>query len=67
MIIAINELKTLAKHIPCKCKCKFEERKFNSDQWWNNYKCRCEGRKRLVYKKVMFGILLHIVVKVENI
>ena len=31
MIIGINESKTLAKHIPCKCKCRFDERNCNSN------------------------------------
>ena len=39
MITGINELKTLTKHIPCECKCKLDEAKFKSDQWWNNEKC----------------------------
>ena len=39
MTIGINESKTLAKHISCECKCRFDERKCNSDQWWNNDKC----------------------------
>ena len=39
MITRINESKTLTKHISCKCKYKFEGRKCNSDQWWNNDKC----------------------------
>ena len=39
MTTEINELKTLAKHISCGCKCKFDERKCNSDQCWNNDKC----------------------------
>ena len=34
MITGINELKPLAKDISCKCKCKFDRRKCNSDQWW---------------------------------
>ena len=37
MITGINESKT-AKHISCKCKCKFDGRKCNLDQWWDNYK-----------------------------
>ena len=40
MITEINESETLAKHISCKCKCRYDERKCNSDQWWNNNKCR---------------------------
>ena len=42
MITGINELKKLTKHILCKCKCRFDGRKCNTDQWWNNSKCRCE-------------------------
>ena len=33
MITGINESKTLTKHISCECKCKFDGRKCNSDQW----------------------------------
>ena len=39
---------TLTKHILCKCKCRFDERKCNSDQWWNNDKCLWEFKKRHV-------------------
>ena len=42
----INESKTLAKHISCECKCKFDARKCNSNQKLNNNKCRC-GSKNL--------------------
>ena len=51
MITGINELNTLIKHISCKCKCKFDGRKCNSVQWWNNHKCRCECKKRHICKK----------------
>ena len=30
------------KHISCECKCKFDGRKYNSNQKSNNDKCRCE-------------------------
>ena len=33
IITGINELKTLTKHISCECKCKFDGRSCNSDQW----------------------------------
>ena len=42
MITGINESKTLTKHISCECKCSFDRRKCNSDQWRNNDKCQCE-------------------------
>ena len=33
-------------HISGKCKWRFDGKKCNSDQWWNNGKCRC-GCKEL--------------------
>ena len=39
MITGINESKTLTKYILCKCKCKFDNRIFNSNQKWDNKKC----------------------------
>ena len=47
-ITGINESKTLKKHISCECKCRFDERKCNSYQWWNNDKCICDCKKRHV-------------------
>ena len=35
----------------CKCKCRFDGRKCNSDEWWNNNKYWCECKKRHVYEK----------------
>ena len=67
MITGINESKTLTKHISCECKCKFDGRNCNSDQWWNNDKFRCECKNIMYVKKIMFGILLHVIVKMENI
>ena len=31
----VNESKALTKHMPCKCKLRFDERKCNSDQQSN--------------------------------
>ena len=39
MITDINESKTLIKHISCDSRCKFDSRKRNSEQKWNNNKC----------------------------
>ena len=38
MITGIIESKTLTKHISCKFRCRFDGKKCNSDQWWNNDK-----------------------------
>ena len=42
MITGINESQILTKHISWKCECKFDSRKCNSNQKWNNDKCRYE-------------------------
>ena len=36
------ESKALRKHVSCKCEYKFDSRKCNSNQKWNNNKCRCD-------------------------
>ena len=41
IIVGINKLKTLARHISCECKCKFDGRKCN----W------CEHRKHHICEK----------------
>ena len=41
MIVGINEAIILTKHISSECKCKFDSRKYNSNQKWNNDKYRC--------------------------
>ena len=51
IITGINESKTLIKHISCKCKCKFDKKKCNSDQCWNNDKCQCECKKCNICEK----------------
>ena len=66
MVTGIKESKILTKHISCKCKCKFDGSKWNSNQKWNNDKCRCEC-KNMMWKKVVFRILLHVVAKMVNI
>ena len=44
-ITGINQSKILTKHISCKCKCRFDGKKCNSNQWWINGKCWCECKK----------------------
>ena len=45
MITGINESKTLTNHISCECKCNFDGNKCNSNQWWNDDKCRWGCKK----------------------
>ena len=51
MITRMNELKKLTKHKSCECKCKYDGRICNSDQYWKNNKCRCECKKHDAYEK----------------
>ena len=64
MITGINESKT--KHISCKCKCKFDETKCKSNQWWNNNKCWRDCKKQHV-KNIISGFLILVAMKMENI
>ena len=43
--------KILTKDILWECKCAFDGRKCNSDQKWNNDKCRCECKKHHICEK----------------
>ena len=67
MITGINESKTLTKHISWACKYTFDGMKCNLNHWWNSDKCRCECKKHNLCENYYIGILLHVVVKIENI
>ena len=67
MITGINESKILPNNISWEYRCRFDGRKWDSDQSLNSDKCWCECKKVMYVKKIMFGILLHVVVKMENI
>ena len=60
MIRGIYESGTLAKHVSCKCECKFDDRKYNLNKKWNNNKCQCDCKNPKEHcvceKKVIFGI-----------
>ena len=67
VITRINESKTLTKHIPCEFKHKFDDRNFKSNQSRTtiNVDVRVKICKNLVFaKNIIFGILLHAVVKI---
>ena len=67
MISRINELKTLAKHISCECKYKFDGRKCNSNQKWNKLNVNVSIENIIYVKKIIFGILLHVLPTMLNI
>ena len=49
IMAALNMLKIVTKHISCKCQCKFDGRKCNSNQKWINNKCWCECKNPKEY------------------
>ena len=67
MITGKNESKILTNNTSCECKCKFDGRKCNSNQKRNNDKYQCMCKNIIYVKKIIFGILLHVVVKILNI
>ena len=59
-------VKNISKTYICKCECKYDDRKCDWNQKWNNGKCWCECKipKNIVCaKKIIFGIMLHVVAK----
>ena len=64
MVTEINQLKTLTKHISYECKYRFDERKCYGGRMINVDFC---VRNVLYVEKSMFGILQHVIVKMENI
>ena len=66
-ITGINESKTLTKHVSCECKRKFDERKCNSIDGGITINVDVSVKNMIYVKKVIFRILSHVVVKIENI
>ena len=46
-----KSIENINRHISWECKCKFDGRKYNSNQWLNNNKYQGECKKRHVCKK----------------
>ena len=67
MITLINEWKTLKSIYHTNVNVDLIEENVIQINSWNNDKCRCEYKNAMYMKKIMFGILLHVIVKMENI
>ena len=57
----------LTKHMPCECKCKFDGKKYNSNQKLNNNKCRYECRKYHVYHVIYMIYQIYYMYHISNI
>ena len=67
MITGINESKPLTKHIPCECKCKFDGKNVTEINGGITINFDVSVKNIIYVKKIMFGILLHVIVKMENV
>ena len=68
MIRSINDSKTLRKHVSYECKCRFYGEK-NVIKTYSKITINVDvSVKKFMYvKNIIFGILLHVIVKIENI
>ena len=68
MITEINKSRMLAKHISCKCECKFDDRKYNLNQngIMTSVGVSVKIQKNISVKKGIFGILEYVAAKMVN-
>ena len=62
----MNESKTLTKHISYECKCKFDGRKLIWINGGTTVNIDASVKNVMYAKNIIFEILLHVVVKIEN-
>ena len=67
LITGINESKTLTKHILCKCNVNLMEQNVSQINDGITINVDVNVKNTIYVKKIMFGILLHVVVKMGNI
>ena len=67
MITGISESKTLTKDIWCECKCEFDGKNVIQINGGITINVDASVKKFMYVKIIMFGILLHVIVKTGNI
>ena len=67
IITRINESKTLTKHISCECECRFDGKNVIKINGGITINVDMSVKNVMYVKKIMFGILLNVIVKMENI
>ena len=67
IITGIDESRTLTNHVSCQCKCKFDGRRYNLNYWQNNENANVSVKNIMYVQKIMLSILLHVLVKNENL
>ena len=67
IVTGINESKTLTKHISCECKSRFNQKNVIQINCGIMINVKVNVKNVAYVSNIMFGILLHVVVKMENI
>ena len=67
MITNKNKAKIMQKHISCDCKCKFNCTTCNPNQKWNNITIQCKCKTIISGKKIIFGTLACVFVRIANV
>ena len=66
MVTGINESKTLAEHISCKCKCKYDGKNVVQMKSGITINVGVSAKKIMCVKSIISGIVLHALVKTIN-
>ena len=64
MITEIDESKTLTKHISCGCKCRFDGKNVIQINGGITINVDLNVNNVMYTKKIMFGFLLHVILKI---
>ena len=67
MITGINESKTITKHISCECNCKFDRENLIQINGGISINVHVRVKNVVYVTKIIFGIFLQTVAKMENI
>ena len=67
MITGKNESKILTKDISCECKCRFDGKNLIQINGGITINVDGSAKNDMYRKKTIFGMLVHVVVKMENI
>ena len=66
MITNKDKTKAIPEHISCDFKCKFNSTTCNSNQKWKNKTCKYEVKTIVSAKKIIFGILANVFVRIAS-
>ena len=67
MITGINKSKTLAKHMSCECKCRYNRKNVIKINDAITINVDVSVKNIMYVKKIISGILVHVAVKMKNI